>query len=271
MQGNALGGTRAAAHAVFFALVVTVLGLTAGSARAVAPVLNSVELPLYQNHPTFHWSLPAGDKGVIWSDHLVTATSSDVNLNNDGEFLQQNWLTFNVLGHTATSYADLREYKPGTYFVHIAGHDPACTANSCAIEFSNILSFTVVAPSSGGGGGGGGGGGDKVAPLETLSFAAVQDIDKLSVTARSSESGVVSATGTVSTPGASKAYRFKRAARSVGANVKVKLRLKLAKKKLRAVKRALKKRKRIKAKITITVADKAGNKRSQKISIRLTN
>jgi hypothetical protein len=76
---------------------------------------------------------------------------------------------------------------------------------------------------------------------------------------------------TVSVAGASKVYRFKAVSRSVAANRFTKLRLKLAKKKLKAVKRALKQRKRLRAKIKVTATDKAGNKRSQKATIRLKN
>jgi hypothetical protein len=260
---------RAIKTAVFAAALATML--LAGAQRAVAapPLLDSVELPLYQNHPTYHWTLPTGVK----SEFLQVARSSDVN--EDGYFLQKDLVAFDTLKDTQTSYADTREYKPGVYYVHIAGHDPQCEGGVCThIQFTNVQSYDDVAPPPRGGGGGGGGGGgtaDKVAPLETLSFLAVQDVDKLFVTARSSEKGKVAASGRVSVPGASKVYRFKSVSRSVGANAKVKLSLKLAKKSLRKVKRALKKRKKLKAKITVTATDQAGNKRAQKITIRLTN
>ena len=121
----------------------------------------------------------------------------------------------------------------------------------------------------GGGGGGGGGTADKVAPLETLSYGGLQDIDKLFVRAKMSEAGTLSASATVSVAGASKVYRFKTVTKSASANVSTKLRLKLAKKRLKTVKKALKKGKRLKAKVTITATDKAKNKRSQKATIRL--
>ena len=63
--------------------------------------------------------------------------------------------------------------------------------------------------------------------------------------------------------------QIRRSSRSVAANAKTKLRLRLAKKALRAVRRTLKKHKKIKAKITVTAVDKAGNRRSQKAVIRL--
>src|SRR3954453_2422034 len=267
MQGHASPRTRSAARALtLLALALAgVMAVVVGRALADPPILQSVELPLYQNHPTFHWTLPTGAQGQVQSQFIETATGSGTGVG--GHFLQKNLLTFRTLRSTDTSFTDNREYQPGTYYVHIGGHDPKCVAGACeAIEFSNILSFDVVAPPPPGGGGGGGTT-DTLAPLQTLSFSAVQDIDKLRVTTRTNEAGKVVATGTVGVPGASKVYRFKRASRSVAANVKTTLRLKLAKKRLRAVKRALKKRKHLKAKITLTVADKAGNKRTAKITI----
>ena len=57
--------------------------------------------------------------------------------------------------------------------------------------------------------------------------------------------------------------------REYDAPVLTKLRLKLVKKRLKAVKRALKRGKKLKAKVTVTATDKAGNKRAQKATIRL--
>lgn len=271
MQGHASRRTRIGARTLgFLALAIAGVLTIAASALAIAPILQSVELPLYQNHPTFHWTLPTGDSGQVQSEFLETATGSGTGVG--GHFLQKNLLTFRTLQPTDTSYTDPRDYQPGTYYVHIGGHDPKCVAGACeAIQFSDVLSFDVVAPPPPPPPGGGGGTGDTLAPLQTLSFSAIQDVDKLRVTTRATEAGTVTATGTVSVSGASKVYRFKRASRSVAANVKTTLRLKLAKKSLRAVKRALKEHKRLKAKLTLTASDKAGNKRSAKVTIGLKN
>lgn len=271
MQGHASPRTRSAARALALLAVALagVMAVVVGRALADPPILQSVELPLYQNHPTFHWTLPTGEKGQVQSEFLETATGSGTGVG--GHFLQKNLLTFRTLHPTDTSFTDTREYQPGTYYVHIGGHDPKCIAGACeAIEFSNILSFDVVAPPPPGSGGGGGNT-DNLAPLQTLSFSAVQDIDKLRITTRVSEAGTVTGAGTVAVGGAAKVYRFKRTSRSVTANSKATLRFKLSKKRLRAVKRALKKRKHLKAKLTVTVADKAGNKRSAKVSVGLRN
>jgi hypothetical protein len=114
-----------------------------------------------------------------------------------------------------------------------------------------------------------GGGGDKVAPFETLSFAPLQRVAKLFVTARASEAGTIGASASVSVGGSSKVYRFKKVSRKAVANKAVKLRLKLARTSLRKVKRALSRHKRLKANVTVTARDAAGNARSQKATIRL--
>jgi hypothetical protein len=159
----------------------------------------------------------------------------------------------------------------------VAGHDKKCVRESVCppIQFSEVLTFQV--PGVGSGPGGtlpnttGGPGPDRIAPIEVLSFAPVQDVDKLFVRARMSEAGTLTARATVSVAGASKIYRFKTVSRSAAANVSKKLSLKLAKKRLKAVKRALKKGKRLKAKVTVTATDKARNKKAQKATIRLKN
>jgi hypothetical protein len=132
--------------------VMLVALANAASAQAVAPVLTSVDFPTYRNHPTFHWSLPTGTKGTVQAIALETATSPEVGTEplNDGYFLQDNVLTFTTLDPTDTSYTDLREYGPGTYYVHVEGYNPdyTCSEGTCfPWVFSNILSFTIIAPS----------------------------------------------------------------------------------------------------------------------------
>jgi hypothetical protein len=244
--------------------LATALSLfAAGRAGAEAPVLRSIDLPAYEDHPTYNWSLPTSGKGAVRSEFAETATGSDVN--NDGYFFQRSLVEYNPLDRTATSFTDTFEYTPGTYFVHIAGHDPKCVGGVCEqIQFSNVLSFDVVKPPPPGGGTV-----DRLAPLQTLSFASVQDIDKLKVTTRTTEAGTVSAGGAVAASGASKAYRLKGISKPVAANVRTTLRLKLSKRNLKAVKRALRKHRRMKARVTVTAADSAKNKRSAKVAIGL--
>jgi hypothetical protein len=272
---------------LFTALMLVALTLWPALAAACPPVLLSVTVD--GNHPTSTWTLPAS----ATSQFVQTSHSSDVN--DDGYFTSL--VNFNPVAPAQTTLVDNFNFEPGTYYLHVAGHDKRCREGVCPpIEFSDVMSFDVAAaPAAGvaapatatatsaalncsdaGGGGGvtlppttGGPGPDKVKPFQTLSFAPIQDVDKLFVRARMSEAGKLTARATVSVAGASKVYKFKTVSRSVAGNKLVKLRLKLAKKRLKAVKRALKRGKKLKAKVTVTATDKAGNKRAQKATIRL--
>jgi len=124
---NENASRRTVRTALGAALVALALALIPSAALGVAPQLDSVNLPAGQNHPTFNWTLPTGDKGKVWSDHIVVSTSSEQYAPGTylaGEFLDRYWASFNTLGKNDTSFTDLKEYKPGTYFVHVAGHDP---------------------------------------------------------------------------------------------------------------------------------------------------
>jgi hypothetical protein len=273
--------------------VVAALSLSPALAVACAPVLNSVTFDP-SGHPTYSWSLPQN----VTSQFFQTSKSAEVDENG---YFPTLW-SFNTLEPAQLAATDAFSFSPGTYYVHIAGHDRRCNGRTCPpVEFSEVMSFDVAqaAPAAAAAAGpatrqvqsaalectataGGGAplpdtrgtGVDKIRPLQNLSFAPVQDIDKLFVRARMSEPGTLKARATVTIGGASKVYRFKPASKSVRANVFTKLRLRLVKKKnLKAVKRVLKKKKNkgVKAKITVTAIDKAGNKRAQKASVLLRN
>jgi hypothetical protein len=257
--------------------VLALLGLTIviapASALARPATLLSVSGQPGENHPTSTWSLPSG----VRSEFIETATSDEVGVG--GHFLQKNLKTFNVVGASDTTFTDKYEFTTGQYYVHVGTHDTVRRQDTPLIEYSNVFCFRVVAgpniapcpgPSGGGGGGGGGGVTDKAAPVTSLSFPRVQDIDKLFVKVHTSETAQIKATGTISVGNASKVYRFKTKTLSLPGNASTKVRLKLAKKKLRAVKRALKKR-RLKAKVTITATDAAGNRRTKKATLRVKN
>jgi streptogramin lyase len=85
------------------------------------------------------------------------------------------------------------------------------------------------------------------------------------------EACTVSATGKLSVPAvkASKTYRLKKVTRSVAAGKAVRLKVKLRSSAVRAARRALKARKKVTARVTVTVADQAGNRTSKKLRIRV--
>jgi hypothetical protein len=277
---------------LFMALVLLVLTLAPAVVLACPPILRSVTVEPGSKHPTAVWGLPAN----VTSQFMQTSDSAEVSLSGYFRHVE----SFNTFGPDQTTFTDPFDFVPGVYYLHIAGHDKRCNGLTCpSIEFSDIMTFEVapqVAAASfgyrgatfgyraartsgltcsGTPGGGtlpsttGGPGPDRIAPIMSLSFKPVQDIDKLFVTARMSEAGTLKARATVRVGGRSKPYRFKTVSKSVAANVFAKLRLRLDKKKLKAVRRALKKGERLNAKITVTAVDKAHNKRSQKATIRL--
>ena len=133
-------------------------------------------------------------------------------------------------------------------------------------------------PSVGGGGGGGGVGGgggagsDTTSPSVRLRARKRQDIDKLAIVVRSSEDSTVTVRASVSVPGsAARTVRFKTVRRSLAAGVRKQIRLRLKRRAKRAVKRALARGKRLKAKVKITVRDRAGNATVKRLRIRLTD
>jgi hypothetical protein len=111
---------------------------------------------------------------------------------------------------------------------------------------------------------------DTTPPIATLSGKKTQKLGKsVSVTVSCSEACAATATGTLSVPKASKAYRLKKTKKSIAAGGKVKLRLKLSTKARKAATRALKRHNRVKAKLKVTVADGRANKTSKRRTIKL--
>ncbi len=165
----------------------------------------------------------------------------------------------------------------GVYYVHIAGHDRACGGACAQIEFSDIVEVTigadgnsvssrVVAPGTGGGVVAG----DKIPPTAQLRFARRQDIDKLLVRGRMSEPGTLTARAVVDVGGLlAKIYTFRPKARKVTGGVLARLPLKISKKQKSALKRSMRRGKRLRARVSLTATDRAGNSITKHAVIRL--
>jgi peptidoglycan/xylan/chitin deacetylase (PgdA/CDA1 family) len=115
---------------------------------------------------------------------------------------------------------------------------------------------------------------DKVTAFASLKARKKQDVDSITVTAAMLEPGTLSAGGMVDVPGrartsAARVFRLKRTSVAATPGKRVKLRLKLKKKALRAAKRAIRRHRRVRAKITVTATDVAGNRKSAKRTVRL--
>ena len=263
--------------ALFAALV------PASPAAANAPSLHSVGAS--GGLVTASWSLPSG----VRSDFFEIAKYPDVNVY--GYFRQklvrpgkpedgaESQVRFGTLHASQTSLEPGDPTPPlpaGTYYLHIAGHDSSCS--SCAaIEFSaiveavlgpggNLISSTVVAPGTSGGKVAG----DKTAPTGRLRYSRRQDIDKLRVRARMSEPGTITARALVDVGGLlARVYNFKPARRKVKGGVQTTLQPRLSAKNKRALKRAMRRGKRLRARVTITARDRAGNIKTLHATIRL--
>jgi hypothetical protein len=111
----------------------------AGSSSAAPPQLLSVGQT--GGHLTATWSLPAGVQAVT-----IEAAVSPLVLSIDGGFFpRMNRRLGESLEVAQTSFVSDSQLVPGTYYVHVAGHDSACP--SCSFyEFTQIL--TVVIPST---------------------------------------------------------------------------------------------------------------------------
>jgi hypothetical protein len=117
---------------------------------------------------------------------------------------------------------------------------------------------------------------DRRDPRLRLAIKRVQDIDKLSVSARMDENGTLAASGFVQAakvrrlPRASRALRLRRVRRAARARRRVKLRLKMPRKSVRRVKRAMRRGQVAVATVTVTATDRAGNAKKVRRRIRLT-
>jgi hypothetical protein len=251
------------------------------------PVIQSLEQS--GRHITASWTLPDTRN----ADLVEVAKASDTYPL--GAFKVENLVHFEYLPDPQqTSYFSTAQLAPGTYWVHVAALPaldpvkcPTLAEIACLIdEYSETNSVTIPPdPTPGGGGGGGSSGGstgsqqptskptpvvvDKATAFAKLSAASTQDVDKLFVLASMGEAGTITAGGTVSVPSLSKVYKFKTESVDATPGASVKLKLKLPKKALKAVKRALKRHKKLKAKLTITARDKAGNTKTAKRTVSL--
>jgi hypothetical protein len=228
--------------------------LLTAAAQAVPPTLVSVGGA--GGRVTATWTLPPG----MAMDFIEAGTTSVVNPTG-GDFPLKDTALAESLDDFQTSYTASVQIPPGTYFVHVSAFDTKkCVTGdepNCVDEWSNIVTVTVPP------------GADKTTDFSYLDASSPQKIGKLFVEAQMAEPGTITATGTVRAPNASKVYRFKTASAKVLPGQRVKLRLRLPKKALKVVKKALKRGKKLKAKVTVTAKDSAGNTHSAKGTIKL--
>jgi hypothetical protein len=123
-------------------------------------------------------------------------------------------------------------------------------------------------------GGTGGAGGthanhDSTKPKQTLFAPGRQDVDKLYVMVQVHERSTLRVTGSVSVPGASRAYRFTPVKMLVPIHGVRRVRLKLDQRAVRTIKRSLRRGRTLRARVTATLTDAAGNRGLAKRAIKL--
>jgi hypothetical protein len=255
---------------------------------ATPPILASV------GHASRHLAAVWTKEATTDSD-IVEAAGSSATYYPGGPFLATNLALFEYVNSPDdTSYVSTDKLAPGAYWVHVSSVPtldsvkcPTGAEIACRIdEFSPAEEVTIPPyPASGDGGKGGSSGGwtgskqptskpkpaavDKSTAFATLNVTLTQDVDKLFVLASMAEAGTLTARGTIRVPRRSRVYKFKTASATAVPNVSVRLKLKLRKKALKAVKKALKRHRRLKAKVTITARDKAGNSKTAKRTVSL--
>jgi hypothetical protein len=229
---------------------------------APAPVLNSVGQS--SRHLTANWSLdpPA-------ENEFIEAATSPATYP-EGDFLVEDSVLFEFLDPGATSYTSTDQLPPGVYYVHVAAYDPRCVF--CNYTFSGTLQLTIPADAqpaapppppavqaqS-----------DKVTAFAALKVAAIQRVDRLVVEAGMTENGRITVGGTINVPNAARVFKLEAVSVNVAAGKTLKIRVKVAKRALKAIKRALKRHKKVRANLTVTAKDAAGNTKTEKRTVRL--
>ena len=234
------------------------------------------------HHLRVAWALPPDAS----NDFIEIATSPAVYPDGPlkGLFLDENTVLFDdSLAATQQTYFTIDRFPPGTYYAHVADYAPASCptpdARTCFDELSAPLEIVIppdpvpvtpdqvpvtpaLAPAPPAAR-------DTAVAFKTVSVRSRQFVRSLYVEASMAEPGTISAGGTVAVPSASQIYKLEPVSAVVAAGVAVKLRLRLPHKARRAVRDALKRRKRVRAKITITARDRAGNTKIESRTVDL--
>ncbi len=111
---------------------------------------------------------------------------------------------------------------------------------------------------------------DKTPPHATVATKRYSVKDHtVSVRITTDEAATATVNGTINVANASKVYRLKRSTASLEQNVATKLKLRISKKARGPIRRALKRHRKIKAKLTISLKDAAGNTSTVKSTVSL--
>ncbi len=248
----------------------SLLALTAflaGLALAVVPTLGA------------NTDVTAGGASNTFIDSTVTVSAGDsVTWTNAGGLHN---VKFEDGNFTEPSPPDTSAWKvsrtfttPGTYRYYCEVHGgPGGTGMSGTVVVNAAGGTTTPPPGEGGPPGSGQPpttAHDTVAPELKLSVKTAQRILRrrgLVISVRVDERATVTAKARITVSGASRVVRLRKATRRLDAGVRAKLKLRLSRKTRAAVSSALARRSRLRAKVTVTAKDAAGNARSRKRSV----
>jgi hypothetical protein len=235
----------------------------AAQAAPLPPVLSSVGHS--GRYLTASWTLAAGTE----ADFIEAATSPETYP--EGNFLAENTPLVDFLDPGQAQYKAPVTLDPGVYYVHVAAFDPLCQVSPCLDSFSDTARLTVEGdpPPAQSGLPFSSPPPDKATAFAKLAVASSQRAGNLMVEVAMPEAGTITVGGTVSVSNASRVFKIKPVSASAVAGKAVKIRVKLSRQALTAARRALKRRRKVRANLTITVRDKAGNSKTGKRAVRL--
>jgi hypothetical protein len=229
----------------------------AGAAMAAPP--SNVKVTESGGRITATWDEP-GLFDVPFAAEVARSTRK----NADGSFSDAGKIR-EPLDEIATSWTS-PVLPNGTWYVHIGAYELGenCTVDDdgnlkCPTDWSPTVTVRV-------GPGTGPKVTDTVTEFKMLRVAARQKLAKLRVRAAMAERGTITVRGTINTP---KAFKLKAVSVTALANKTLTIAVKLPKKALKAATRALKRGKKVRANLTIVAKDSAGNRKSEKRSVKL--
>jgi hypothetical protein len=164
----------------------------------------------------------------------------------------------------------------GTYYIHVGAYqlgNPSCDVDpdtgelACPTDYSPIWTVkigpgppSISGPPSIG---------DTLTRFKTLRVALTQKATRLLVLATMDEPGTVGVGGSVKVPGVARAFKITPISAKAAKGKAVTVKVKLSKQALAAVAKALKRHRKVKASLTITARDAAGNKKAERRSVWL--
>jgi hypothetical protein len=243
---------------------LVLLTMSCPGAASAAPPAN-VQVTESGGMITATWDDPSYDGSNVPSGVEIAHNSST---GIDGSFSDSTKIAA-PLGPTDVSYTSA-VLPNGAYYVHVGAYElgnPSCDVDPntgdlvCPTDYSPIVTVKIGPgrPSIG----------DTLTRFKNLRVARRQRAAKLLVLATLDAAGTVTVGGSVKVAGAARAFKIRPISAKAATDKAVKVKVKLSKRALKAIKKALQRHRKVKASLTITARDAAGNEKAEKRSVRL--